>query len=463
MVQEPGIALTAAEWASMELGDADFGDSRLRDRAARILDRLGSHPDESIPDSMGTWANTKAAYRFFSNPNVEAEEIRRAHGESTLVRSQAYPYVIAAHDTTALDFTSKPSMRGTGPISELYLRGIMMHSCVAVSPDGQFLGVLGQHTWERDDATHGKKKRRHSRSMGEKESAKWEALAREVSAAAKDRVRLLHVADREADIHEFLAALQDLGDEFVIRATQNRRLEGPTKWLWDLEESLLPLGVVEAAIARSGHQEARKAKLAVRASIVTLLPPKNRVKGERPNSIRVNIVFAQESDAPSGVEPVHWRLLTSKTVGTLEEAAECVRLYALRWRIERYHYVLKSGCRIEELQLESVEGVHRAVAMYAIVASRLLATTYASRVTPEVSCVAYFSKAEWKILGKKFTGTVPTEPPTLRQAVRWTAQLGGFLARKGDGEPGVKVLWRGFQKLDAMALGYELMRDVGNE
>lgn len=135
-----------------------------------------------------------------------------------------------------------------------------------------------------------------------------------------------------------------------------------------------------------------------------------------------------------------------------------MRAYAQRWLVERYHFALKSGCRVEDLQLRTTERVERALAVYAIVAWRLLWLTYLARADPEAPCTVALTTPEWQVLYVTIhqTPDLPVRPPPLGQAVRWVARLGGFLGRAGDGEPGVKVLWRGLRRLEDLTLGWQL-------
>ena len=227
-------------------------------------------------------------------------------------------------------------------------------------------------------------------------------------------------------------------------------------------EATAEAGRVMITVPRGHGRPERTATLAVRYRAVTLLPPTNRPKREGLTPVEVWAVLATEVDAPDGVEPLRWVLLTSRPVTTLDDALTCIAWYQLRWLVERYHYVLKEGCRIEALQLGTIARVERALATYCIVSWRLLWLSIQARQTPEASCEVILARHEWQALacGVQRTAIPPTEPPTLRQAVRWIAQLGGFLARTGDGEPGVKVLWRGMHKLEGMVQMWVLLQGI---
>ena len=175
--------------------------------------------------------------------------------------------------------------------------------------------------------------------------------------------------------------------------------------------------------------------------------------------ISVQVILAQEENPPSGVEPVNWLLLTTLAVSCFEDVVQCLRWYSYRWLIERYHYVLKSGCRLEQLQLESAERIHRALATYTIVAWRLLWLTYLARYHPDTPADTALEAHKWHLLECTIhqTLTLPALPPDLRTCVRWIAQLGGFLARKHDDEPGVKTIWQGLRRLHDIAQTWLLL------
>ena len=173
--------------------------------------------------------------------------------------------------------------------------------------------------------------------------------------------------------------------------------------------------------------------------------------------VTLNILLVEETIPPIEDKPIRWLLLTTLAIDSFEQAWQCVRWYSLRWLIERFHFTLKSGCRIEQLQLETAQRLLNALATYSIVAWRLMWLTYRARLAPDDSCATVLQPVEWKLLRRKFEPKSRSKkPPTLRQAVRWIAQLGGFLARTGDGEPGVKTLWRGIGVLHHLLEGVQL-------
>ncbi|MFL5801847.1 MAG: IS4 family transposase [Roseiflexaceae bacterium] len=214
-------------------------------------------------------------------------------------------------------------------------------------------------------------------------------------------------------------------------------------------------------LGKRAKQEARTATLNVRWRQVTLRPPNSRAKQKLP-SITVWAVWALEPDPPPGVERVEWLLLTTVPITTTADALERLAWYAARRAIEVWHKVLKSGCRIEEKQLESAERLRRCLTLYSVIAWRILYATMLARAAPDAPCTVLLDDDEWQGLYCRIqrVALAPERPPSLRQAVRWIAQLGGFQGRKRDGEPGVAVLWKGFQQLVHSAAMYRIMRPV---
>jgi hypothetical protein len=220
-----------------------------------------------------------------------------------------------------------------------------------------------------------------------------------------------------------------------------------------------PCGQLTLELRRHPEREARQATLTLRATTLELQPPATHPQRERLQPIRLQVIWAAEENPPTGVEQVRWLLLTTLTITCFEDVVQCLRWYSYRWLIERYHYVLKSGCRLEQLQLETADRIQRALATYTIVAWRLLWMTYLARYHPDTPADTVLETDEWQALYCTIhqTPKPPDSPPDLRTCVRWIAQLGGFLARKHDGEPGVKTLWQGLRRLHDIAQTWLLL------
>jgi hypothetical protein len=275
------------------------------------------------------------------------------------------------------------------------------------------------------------------------------------------------IGDSESDVFDVFAAPRSRRLELVVRAAQNRQVKselGPK--LLEAVEATPAAGEMTVEVRRSRKRKPRQARLEVRHCRVELMPPSNHLHRKTLGPVPVSIVRVRELDTvPPGEEPIEWVLITTVAVASLAGAIEIVKAYAQRWKVERYHYTLKSGCRIEDLQLETAARLERALALYNVVAWRLLQLTYWARAEPEAPCSVVLEDDEWKaLLVADGVKTLPKTPPALRDAVRRIAKLGGFQGRKNDGEPGVQSLWWGFRRLMDFTLMYRRMKggDVGN-
>ena len=446
-------------WAAAEMGDAHLGDARLVRRLAHIAECLSENPEESIPGVFGGSSDTtKAVYRFFDNDGVDPEEILKAHRRATQRRiaAAACPMVLVVQDTTQFDFTKHHAIQGLGATGAPGLSGFFLHSALCLEPSaGIPLGLLDWHWWVRDaepaDGGDRQEKRRRKRRIEEKESHRWlEALDRS-TAEVPAGVRTLTIADREADIFEFFDHARQHGQEVLVRAHHDRSVvrAGEIQGLWDAALASEPLGVYMFRLPRGPRQPERQAMATLQVAEVTMRPPKH-LAARRLAPLTIRAILLQEIDAPADQEPVQWLLLTSLSVNSAEEAAQCVVWYTYRWSIERFHFTLKSGGNYEKLQLQTADRLWRALATYLVVAWRLLYINLVARSHPDAPCTTFLTQDEWQALWSHRHQTVipPNEPPPdARTAIRWIAQLGGFLGRKGDGEPGVKTLWRGFRRL----------------
>jgi hypothetical protein len=431
-----------------------------------IVDRLADRPEASLPQAMASWAETKATYRFLDSEKVTPEAIRASHIQSTVQRIMPQKRLLILQDTTPLDFTSHPNTTGLGYLEQASRQGLLLHSALSCTTEGVPLGLLGQEVWIRDPKDLGKKHRRYERPFEEKESAKWVRTLQASLASLSDSVSTVTIADREADIFELFVTPRPAKASLLIRACHERRVkvEAEVDHLWKVMLTSPVRGETLVELEATPKRTKRTARCSIHFEKVSVLPPQ-RSRYKEPLTLWAVLVL--EAEAPEGVEPLEWLLLTTLEVESLEAALQYVKWYGYRWLVERYHLVLKSGCRVERLQLETAERLERAIAIYSIVAWRLLWLTYQARIYPEASCETALEKAEWESLycTIKRTQTPPSEPPTLQQAVRWIAQLGGFLGRKCDGEPGVMAIWRGLRRLEDISSTWRLLRpskDVGN-
>ncbi|NET62197.1 MAG: IS4 family transposase [Symploca sp. SIO2E6] len=445
-------------WAVEELQYVDLGDVRRNKRLMRIVSDLAAQPNASVPQASGDLAATQAAYKLWKSPYIKPEAIASAHQRRTLERIKQESIVIAIQDTTELNFTHHPAKRGMGYLDNYKTRGLKIHSVFCSTSNGIPLGVLDQQVWARDIAQLGKKHQRHKKPISEKESQRWLTAMDVTQSLIPPAITVVTVADREADIYELFMLPRRPNSEFLIRAMHNRTVK-PTdedQQLERLEQAIgqvQPCGQLTLELRRNPERPARLATLTLRTTTLELQPPATHPERESLQPIRLQVILAEEANPPPGAKPIRWLLLTTLEVTRFEDVVQCLRWYSYRWLIERYHYVLKSGCRIEQLQLETAERIHRALATYTIVAWRLLWITYLARYQPDTPADTVLETHEWQALYCTIhqTPNPPDVAPNLRACVGWIAQLGGFLARKGDGEPGVKTLWRGLRRLHDIA------------
>jgi hypothetical protein len=446
-------------WADDELRHADLGDRRLNRRLARLVGDLAAHPAASVPFACGSWRATKAAYRFWDNQRVAAQGICDAHlcrTRQRLPRDGAL--ILAIQDTTVLNFSHHPATEDLGYLSALEQRGLLVHSTLAVAADGVPLGLLQQQVWARDDADFGKRKDRRHKETAAKESQRWLDGLRATEAALPPEQAVLTVADREGDFYDLFAAPRRPGHDLLIRAKSRRRVKHEARLLGHAIATSPARGRLRVKLPRAHGRPGRTATLTLRWGTFAIEPPSTHPQRASLPALPLTVVLAQEENPPKGVTAVRWLLLTTRTVGRFAEAVQVVRWYAKRWLIERYNYVLKSGCRLEELQLETGARLQRALATYAVVAWRLLWLTYAARRDAETSCAEVLEAEEWQVLQLHFGHEATPEPPSLRVAIGLLARLGGFLGRRADGVPGARVIWRGLSRLEDLRIGYRLAR-----
>jgi hypothetical protein len=460
-VRPPGPVL---DWAEEELGRADLGDRRLEKRLVSLLRDFYNRPQASIPEACRSRAKTKAAYRFLEHPEMTMDKVLAAHYEATIERIKKEKIVLTVQDTTTLNYTTHPATEGLGLIG--YRKtgglGLILHDTLAFDPEGVALGLVNAQCWARDEADYGKKKRRKELPIEQKESNKWLVSYQKTVEVQKrcPGATLVSVGDREADIYElFELALREsnaLGAKLLVRASHDRILGEGQGHLWQKLAEQAVSGIQEVRIPRRVNRPSRVARLEVRFAQISLKPPP--LKAGMP-VLSVWGVLAREVDAPADIEPIEWLLLTTLEVTTFEQAVEKIRWYTLRWSIEVYHRTLKSGCKIEERQLGTADRIETCLGIDMLVAWRIMHLTKLGRETPDVPCTVYFEEAEWKALAAYLTRNPvpPQKTPTLREAVRMVATLGGFIGRKGDGEPGAQTLWIGLAHLEGITAMYKIM------
>jgi hypothetical protein len=438
-------------WVEQEVAGAQMKDQRLKARLGQVLSQLSHEPERSIAAACKQWGDVLGAYRFFDNDRVGFEDVLSGHKAATLSRMADQSVILVAQDTTFLNFDSLQAKEGFGTIKEAVRDEHLLHVNVAFTDQRVNLGVLSGRLWQRTG--EGIAQLRKQRPTKDKESQRWldgYAVACDVQAHYPQKW-VISVADREGDIHEWYELAQDTPSlrraSYIVRAKQQRRIQiqdDEHEDLWEWLAAQPVLGRYEIAVPAKGGRSARVAQVRVRAGEVTL---SGRI-GASVQPVTLHAVLASEEDAPAGVSPICWRLLSDIPADSYESARAIIEWYRCRWEIEIFFRVIKNACQLEALRLQTAPRLYNAIAVYLIIAWRLHLLTMQARERPQVACDEVLSAKEWQTIYIMHKRKPPPEkPPTLRQATRMLASLGGFLGRKGDGEPGTKTIWIGYANL----------------
>ena len=448
-------------WSQQEFETLDLGDKRLTQRLIDVAEELSASPQSAIHAACGDWAGAKAAYRLFDNEKVTAETILSPHFQRTVERVSEHKRVFAVQDTTYLDYTHHPLTEGLGPIGtpSQQIYGFVKHTTLVLTESGLPLGCLTDAVWVRDTAD------RHTRKanvpLTEKESYKWIEALNQTQARTPEGVEVISICDREADIYEFFVEAQTTS--FVIRAAQNRNVDDEAGQLRALVQSQPAAGQQRVKVSARGGEPAREATVSIHFTTTTLLPPYRRpaLHPQKLPAIDVSVVWVTEVNPPADATPLQWLLITNVEVTDFADAIQRIRWYSLRWQIEVYFKVLKSGTKIEQCRLQTKARLLRYIALMSVIAWRLYWLTMYNRHAPETDCTSVLTDNEWKALYcvTHKTTILPKKLPTVAQVVVWIAKLGGFLARKSDPEPGVTVIWRGWQRLSDIADTFALLHN----
>ena len=397
------------------------------------------------------------------------------HQEAVAQRCAEYECVVVSQDTTELNFTHMKATEGLGPLNDENRRGFYMHGLYAVSEGGVPLGVLHADINVRSDEHFRLDSQRKSKPIEEKETYRWlEGYRRTQELAQRlPECEVFSVSDREGDIYEVFEAWHQLEEgpraEWVIRAKHDRALLGVTEGepakLFEALENSEVLGEIEFEVrAEKGRttkkkgstvaspRSARTVRQVIRAMKITPRPPYR--KGKKIVAASFWAVLAEEIDPPEGEEPIRWVLLTSKKVDNFEEARRILNLYLRRWDIEVFHRVLKTGCRVESLQLKKAESIIKALMIYSVISWRILYLTHLGRHYPELPCGSVFEEAEWKATCAVVKRKKSAGEPTLGEFIAIVGKLGGHLGRKSDGAPGPQSIWQGLTRVRDFACAW---------
>lgn len=469
-----------SKWALNEFGQVDFCDKRLSKRLLKLADSFAESPESSINKACESWSETKAAYRFFQNDNVKESKILAKHIEKTVERANQYETILSIQDTCYISYKTHKKTEGLGIIASrirskttnFQTRGLVMHSAFAITLEGLPLGLLDQKIFSRPEFSEEIKeikKRSHNIALPieEKESIKWIDSLKNSNNFGLKNVKIVTVCDREADIYDFFEVASRENSSVLVRARQDRTVNKKSihskksgDKLWNLIKGFPCQGEIEVAIPARDNKPSRTAILEVRFGDFVMSPSKNNIKRKTetlPN-LKLNVIYIIEKNNVGIESPLEWVLLTNLPIKNFNGAVEKIRWYCLRWRIEVFHKILKSGLKVEECRLGTADRLIRYLTVMSIIAWRIFFITLLARSEPNLPCSILLAEEEWKILYTKIyhTKNYPKIPPTIKEAILWVAQLGGFLARKNDGQPGPITLWRGWKRLFDFVEGWNL-------
>lgn len=445
-------------WSEGEFESVNLGDKRLNTRLKKLAQELSEAPEAPINHASEDWAATKAAYRFFQNDNVTCKQLLSPHQSQTLERMSKESVVLAVQDSSYLNFSTHKQTRGLGPIgdSRSATQGLVTHNILAVTPQGLPLGLLNQTGWAREGYNQQTKQERKNTSIEHKESYRWIEGIEHVQKLKPENVRVITICDRESDIYEFFVAAERAHSEFVIRAAWNRHLEDSEfPRLWEHLQAQSIAGYYQITVPSHDSKPERTATLAVRFAAVTLGPtqrPKHALFYPLP-AVKLYTVYVTEVNPPEPDHQIEWMLLTNIAVRSFEDALEKLSWYRCRWQIEVFHKILQHGCRVEQCRLQSAARLNRYITLMSIVAWRLFWITHMQRTHPAAPATTILTKMELQTLMalEGDAGDAQLTDFSVSQAVIAIAKLGGFLARKHDGNPGPTVLWRGWSVLQNAA------------
>ena len=461
-------------WISQEVDDDVFRDARLGRRLRALLGQFAQAPGQSIALVCQDWANIKAAYRFLSNKRVSEADILAGHFGATRERIAATgdAPVLMLHDTTEFSWQRDSAQAigvlgktnsgrdAQGRVRHHTVRGLLMHSSLAVTPDGLPLGLAAIKFWTRAKfkGTNALKRRVNPTRVPieEKESICWLDNVRQASALFERPERCVHIGDRGSDIYELFCEARNAGAHFVFRTCADRLAGDGTHTVATYMQRARCRGLHRVEV-RDSHGRCRHAVLELKYCRVHLLAP--RAKQSRYPPLTLTVLQAAERDAPDEVEPIDWKLITDLPVTSRAQAIQKLDWYAMRWKIETFHKILKSGCRAEDSRLRTAQRLTNLIAMLCILGWRIFWLTMINRTAPQAPATLAFTPLEVELLDR-LTLSPRAHTGRRRKSVSscllQLARLGGYLARSSDPPPGNTVVWRGMARLTDIQLGFLL-------
>jgi hypothetical protein len=461
---------SAAEcWVDREAAECEFRDARLGKRFRTLLAQIGSAMGQSIPLVCQDWANTKAAYRFFSNDRVSEADILVGHFRSTRDRVAATEgLVLVLHDTTEFTYQREKSEAigitkkinsgrdKAGRLRSHTVCGILMHSSLAVTTEGLPLGLTAVKFWTRKKfkgTAALKKKINPTRiPIEKKESIRWLENLKQSTVLLEDPGRCVHIGDRESDIYELFCAAQQIGTHFLVRTCVDRLAGDGDHTIAEEMDEVAVKGLHRVEV-RDSNGDPDEAVLEIRYRKIRVLPPIGKQK--RYPALTLTVIHAEERETPKDRKKIEWKLITDLPVQSRQDAIEKIEWYALRWKIEVFHKILKSGCKAEESRLRTAQRLANLISVFCILSWRVFWMTMLNRSAPDAPPDLALTEDEIALLDHlvKDKSKKPPRRKTLSHYLTKIARLGGYLARANDPPPGNTVMWRGLSRLTDIGLG----------
>lgn len=469
-------SIDGEQWAENEFGGAPLGDQRLSKRLVEIGRKQALNPGCSYSGVVGgNWSEVKGYYRFIDRPDdcgTTMENILLPHREQTIRRMKSEKVVLCVQDGSDLNYNNLDHCEGLGIIGSNQTgaksRGLHLHSMLAITTEGLPLGVLRSKCTAPQPKSHDDNRPASAIPIEDKKTFSWIKGVRDCQKLKQlmPHTSIVNISDREADFFEMFDDQRNnsLNVDLLVRAKHDRATTGEYK-LFETARQAPIRTQIEIKVPRQSARKkkskqkarakrpARTAQVSVRSAQVELNPPPYH-KDKEP--VRISIVHVREDNPPAGAEAIEWFLLTTLALPSVDDVLNCVKWYCLRWRIEDWHRVLKSGCNAEELANKTAERLKRAVAIKLVIAWRIMLMTLLGRETPELPSEVMFSDLEIKVLNAYAKKKGISLPTSLGAAVKLVAKLGGYLDRSNDPPPGHQLMWRGYTYLQLMCDGFTL-------
>jgi hypothetical protein len=465
------------DWIERETAASRFADLRLEHRFGKLLGQMSEHIGSPVPFACQDWANTKAAYRFFANERVTEADILAGHFASTQERAAGLKGpILVLHDTTEFSFQREKEIgllhrtingrNSWGQLKHRTICGLLMHSSLAVTTEGVPLGLAAIKFWTRKEfkgCNALKKKINPTRvPIQEKESFRWLENLRQATTLLTTTERLVHIGDRESDIYELFCAAEQAQTCFLIRTCVDRlATEGNCTIAAEMKKT--PRRGLHRLRVKDKDGEPSEAVLEIKYRRLRVLPPIGK-QSQYP-ALMLTVLHAVEQGAPKNRAKIDWKLITNLPVKSLAEAVEKLEWYALRWKIETFHKILKSGCRVEDSKLRTAERLANLIAVCCVLSWRIFWMTMVQRSAPKASPLLGLTEVELLLLDEITAARLgsASNNHTLADYLLCIARLGGYLARAHDPPPGNIVMWRGLSRLTDLQLGFAIgTKFVGN-